>query len=582
MAVRSAITNGNWSSTATWDNGALLGIPTSADLVFSNTFTVNIDQNVDVNWLANSGPYTGIGVSVNQPEIVPVMTSNLAPSGICSASANSATAWQAFDNTGSTTWTGVGTTGWLRYQTTTANIARSYHMFVGAATTGTPNSWTFEGSNDGSSWTILDTRTGILQSIQAWASYIPTTTGSFTYYRLNVTAINGGTNVTIYEFRPSLYNPAAVGGTFNLNTPGVGVTSGNASQGVSNLFTVTNSTGTVSLNIGSNVATVSAQTSITYSGNGNFIFTFPNMIANNAALSCTYLNKTGSGTLTANGNIYSTGAPGGQTIRAIVSTLGNVIVNGNVLGSPVTTVNGTNRTLDISGGSLTINGNVIPTLVPPATSSVANCPVFFSGTTFTLNGNTLGGDGFCIVSSGTVNINGTLNCGLSVYANGAITINVVGDVYAGVLTPAISTALFPVSVVNLTGNMYNTLGRNAIFSANLFISNSTTSLWRIFTGGGTTKTLYSADTSPNNPATSNVRSGITYGPGLSLTGTMVVLSAANTRKGVATDNTVGTAELTSSDIINGINASSDPLAVRLRNILTDKAAGSLISQYKDS
>jgi hypothetical protein len=136
--------------------------------------------------------------------------------------------------------------------------------------------------------------------------------------------------------------------------------------------------------------------------------------------------------------------------------------------------------------------------------------------------------------------------------------------------------------VNLTGNMYNTLGRMAIWCPNVFISNASTTFWRMDTGGGNYKFLYSADSNPNLPAVSNVRFGTAFGPGLSLTGTMVPLSAANTRKGVATDNTVGTAELTSADIISAINSSSDPLAIRLRNILTGSAAGNIISQYKDS
>jgi hypothetical protein len=102
------------------------------------------------------------------------------------------------------------------------------------------------------------------------------------------------------------------------------------------------------------------------------------------------------------------------------------------------------------------------------------------------------------------------------------------------------------------------------------------------TGGGNYKFLYSADSTPNLPATTDVRFGTTFGPALSLTGTMVTVSAANTRKDVPTDNTVGTGELTSADIISGINASSDPLAVRLKNALTDVTAGNLISQYKDS
>jgi hypothetical protein len=45
MAIRYAVATGNWSSTATWNGGTL---PTSADDVYANGFTVTINQNVTV------------------------------------------------------------------------------------------------------------------------------------------------------------------------------------------------------------------------------------------------------------------------------------------------------------------------------------------------------------------------------------------------------------------------------------------------------------------------------------------------------------------------------------------------------
>lgn len=56
MAIRWAVATGNWSNTATWDGGTL---PTSADDVYSNGFTVTIDQNVTVLSL-NNGTGTGV------------------------------------------------------------------------------------------------------------------------------------------------------------------------------------------------------------------------------------------------------------------------------------------------------------------------------------------------------------------------------------------------------------------------------------------------------------------------------------------------------------------------------------------
>jgi hypothetical protein len=46
MAVRWAIANGNWSNSAIWNGG--LGLPTAADDVAANGFTVIIDQNITV------------------------------------------------------------------------------------------------------------------------------------------------------------------------------------------------------------------------------------------------------------------------------------------------------------------------------------------------------------------------------------------------------------------------------------------------------------------------------------------------------------------------------------------------------
>jgi hypothetical protein len=182
------------------------------------------------------------------------------------------------------------------------------------------------------------------------------------------------------------------------------------------------------------------------------------------------------------------------------------------------------------------------------------------------------------VSLGTVNVMGTLRGGNSVYANNTITINITGDTYAG-LQPAVNCSAFPNSVVNLTGNMYNNLGRMAILCPNVFISNTATTLWRMDIGGGLTRTLYSLDTFPNLPSTTNVRQGVGFGPSSGLTGTMVVPSVSNVRTSVPVDNTVGIADITATDILNFINTSSDPLAVRMRTMLTDNSAGQIISEY---
>ena len=51
MALRYAVATGNWSNTATWDGGTL---PTAADDVFSNNFTVTIDGTFTVLSIRNT------------------------------------------------------------------------------------------------------------------------------------------------------------------------------------------------------------------------------------------------------------------------------------------------------------------------------------------------------------------------------------------------------------------------------------------------------------------------------------------------------------------------------------------------
>jgi hypothetical protein len=58
MPNRWAVASGNWSNPATWNGGTL---PTSADDIFSNTFSVNVDQDIDVISLRNTAT-TGVSV----------------------------------------------------------------------------------------------------------------------------------------------------------------------------------------------------------------------------------------------------------------------------------------------------------------------------------------------------------------------------------------------------------------------------------------------------------------------------------------------------------------------------------------
>ena len=585
MPTRWAIQNGDNNALSTWNDSGTLGLPTSADDVFTNGFTVNMVANATYISMNNTARARDIAT--------PAMTANNAPSPFVAAASNIAggsnDAFRAFDRNTGTNWaTASGTTtGWLSMDFGNSIIIDAYTITGTGTQTFNPRNWTFEGSTNNTTWTTLHTVT-LPSAIAASSSYSSGSISNptaYRYYRVNITLNGTGAQVGIAELE--LYQPGtaalAAGGSFNFNTAGVTVSATSISQGATNMMTVTHVSGDVTINVSSNITVPGGLTTVSYTGSGNLILTCPNMIGiANAASNTAIINKTSAGQVTINGNLIQPFLSNTTAAQYLfISNNGNTVINGNVLGNSSPTTSGNPvYVVNQTAGNLTINGNVIP--VGRTTLSTSFASIFFSGTTLTLNGNTQGGDGLAIISSGTVNVTGNLVGGNSVYASSNITINITGDVYAGTLFSAINCSAFTSSVVNLTGNMYNTLGRMAIWCPNVFISNTATTLWRMDTGGGNYKFLYSADTTPNLPPITDVRFGTTFGPALSLTGTMVVLANSDVRKDVPNDNSVGTAELTSADIISGINASSDPLAVRLKNALTDVTAGNIISQYKDS
>jgi hypothetical protein len=105
----------------------------------------------------------------------------------------------AFDGSQTTKWLTKSSTGILQY--TFANSAskrvESYGIrSANDAIDRDPYNWTFEGSPDGNTWTVLNTQTGVLWNTTNSRYELKTFTianpGSYTTYRLNVTANRGG------------------------------------------------------------------------------------------------------------------------------------------------------------------------------------------------------------------------------------------------------------------------------------------------------------------------------------------------------------------------------------------------------
>lgn len=131
-------------------------------------------------------------------DIIPKMTSANTPSGVVSASsiASSNYAWNAFDDvTTGNGWLANGTTNqWICYQFPEPKRVGKYTLIVTYNVTVAPKDWTFEGSNDGQNWIVLDNRSNITDWVAGTKKvfYIDKNKiGSYSYYRVNASVNNG-------------------------------------------------------------------------------------------------------------------------------------------------------------------------------------------------------------------------------------------------------------------------------------------------------------------------------------------------------------------------------------------------------
>ena len=133
-------------------------------------------------------------VATNQ---VPKMTSATAPSGIVTSSSvyGAYANWKAFDKIYNTYWNseipGV-MPQWICYQFTSPKIIKAYSI-VAYDINYSPKDWTFEGSNDGSDWVVLDTRSGKTN----WSidSFSCVNTTAYEYYRINISDSNHASDI---------------------------------------------------------------------------------------------------------------------------------------------------------------------------------------------------------------------------------------------------------------------------------------------------------------------------------------------------------------------------------------------------
>jgi len=133
--------------------------------------------------------------------------------GVVLASAEEIPAWSAFDHTDST-WR-VDTTGasWVQYKQTEARILKSWRMRSGSDVTESPRQFTIEGSDDGYTWTAIDSTytssdyTDIGSNLWGALQDTSANTTAYLYHRINITVNNGDagrTRIAELEFNTIL------------------------------------------------------------------------------------------------------------------------------------------------------------------------------------------------------------------------------------------------------------------------------------------------------------------------------------------------------------------------------------------
>ncbi|GJM68110.1 hypothetical protein HMSSN036_03260 [Paenibacillus macerans] len=141
---------------------------------------------------------------VSDKNAIPIMTSNIAPSGVASASNSVSEAYCAFDGNNSTNWgnsNGVYNE-WLRYKFDTPKQIVRYSLTNHSSITTSPKNWRFEASNDGLTWIVLDEQAATWSS-QTTKTYSFINNNYYTFYRIYVISSQntGVSRIWINELR---------------------------------------------------------------------------------------------------------------------------------------------------------------------------------------------------------------------------------------------------------------------------------------------------------------------------------------------------------------------------------------------
>jgi hypothetical protein len=530
MAIRFARQAGNWSDPLTWDGG--LTIPGAGDDVYSNGFTVTLDQDINVGCLNGGTNPQGVPLSP-----IPNMTSNTTPTGVGQAFAvqNNATAWQVFKkpitNFTNTGWSSTSQSGQIGYQFNTPKNIQRYSWYTSSGTNQRPKNWTFEGSNDGVSWVTLHTVTAHA-NLGTYFSPNISNPSSYTYYRINVSTTQTGTTLYIdyldmTESTDAISSGYGVNGQFNSST---------------NRTITCTGFGIIRPNFGTNLV----------------------------------LNIIGSSTTTnITGNIvqyYNTSSGPYNGVLTIAG--GNNIVNitGNVFMDSTAT---SGRGYVLSNNTATNTINIVGDVYQYSNSASTNTWILTNYGIVNITGNVI-----------SYSAAGTINNQVIALGNNA-TVSVTGNIIGPTTNIALCAYGFStVSTLNLTGNVVCTNGFYPIWTTIFKISPSANMSIRFQDTNNANRFMYTSAQSTGQATESDVRLGIIYGPNNDYTGTCAVPPAGAVSLGVPVDNTTGTAYLSGNDISNAVwdtqttnLNTTGSIGERLKNASTVDTTAATVAAY---
>lgn len=535
MANVRAFRNGNWSdtnpATSPWGTGGVLYAPATSDVIYSNTFTIQIDvttatgltvtnaasasilfkdgatttataggsfnlntSGVTLNAAINTGTANCVTCSLNSPSTVTIngnitgSTTTNSVSGINYSSGSGAMIIIG-NITGGSAAAGSGQNG-VSYAGT-GSLTITGNLLAGSGTSG--NNFGVNSTSTGAV-TITGTVTGAIgnssnEGFRLSGNGTVVINGNISPFSGGNT---GGYGVTLSSGGTITITGTISGGNFNSN------------YGVGN-----SSTGTITINGNCTGGTAGTTAAVNLSGGGNIIIN-GNITGGSASQAYGVSNNSATGTITINGDVTG-GTLSSNAYGVNNANTGRIIVNGTVIGSDIATGAFNNNTGSISVTRARGNGYGVGTTGKTATAGLVN--------------------------------NSQSNC-------------YVKEIEYGALGQSPTQGI--INLINITGNL-------AIF----------------YISGGGTKSLVDPNASLTYPLARDVRSGISYASG-NYTGTLIVPSNSSVAFNVSVDSGVGAAILRPQDVWDYMRSgilTSGSIGERLKNAATVQSVGDQIASF---